>query len=109
MTTTQTTRIPLRLRRAIAWALLGLTLFAAAYLIVWGFIIIAQPLTEDDLRDLPLQTIEVGAGDTWWTIAETCPVDRRVAVEYLAARSNTDADAPLHPGQLVTTCAEVTP
>ena len=58
------------------------------------------------LRTRPVVIVEVRPGDTWWSIARTCDgTDIRSAVNTLAARTSTDPDRPLVPGQLVAACA----
>jgi hypothetical protein len=97
--------IPLRIRRALSTAALIAVGLFAVWLLSWGVAILGTASVDrDELEQLPVVVVQVGAGDTWWDLAAPCDVDRRVAVQWLTEMAGTDPDTPLHVGDLALTC-----
>jgi hypothetical protein len=83
----------------------------AAWVFLWAIVIVGTPAatSRDELEAMPLLIVRAAPGDTWWELAAPCPVDQRVAVEWLTETAGVDADAPLQIDQLALTCGEVQP
>lgn len=98
--------LPLGIRRVISWALLGLTFLIAVWLICLAFITLGRTYATDpdELGQLPVVIVVAKPGDTWWTLARSCDIDRRVAVEWLAHVAGADPAAQLRAGQTAATC-----
>lgn len=78
----------------------------AGVLVLLGAVAVgrAAATSPDELRQMPLLIVTARRGDTWWSLAATCPVDRRVAVDWLAETAGVDPNAPILVGQSVVTC-----
>ncbi len=83
----------------------------AAWVFLWAIVIVGTPAgtSRDELEQIPLLIVRAAPGDTWWELAAPCPVDRRVAVEWLTEVADADPNEPLQIDQLALTCGEVSP
>lgn len=93
-------------RRRIAVAAMIFGMAIAAWITVYAMVVVSTP-PSDYPDTLPVTIVTVTSGDTWWDLAATCPdMDRRVAVDRLAAIAGLDPDDTLYAGQLALVCTD---